>query len=263
MFLWFNRWSIDVALGASLAYAWLTHYYHRETSWVAVFAMFFAVLAWYHLDHLIDSYALKAITLRRQFYVFHRKTLQASVFVNCLIAFVLSFFLPFELLWKGWMLVGVMVGYFLFVFLCKKQFFFKELSVALIYSVAVHIHVIEEDLLSVGRTIIAYFLLAFSNLLLFDYFEQLEEKKVAGERTEKWFYGTLLVQGGVALLAFFQSPVILLRQLAHTSFLMAHLSFLIFWHQKLFFLNGEKFRFMSDGIFVALPILGLCFSIVL
>ena len=169
--------SIDIVIGVVVLLRFFCAQYGISLRWEVYALLGATVWLIYCVDHLKD--ASKALNSKRDRYVFHKRHKRSLVFF-CLIVFAgiipLLFSIP-ESIFRG----GLVLAFFSLIYLLIQHklstLFSKELYVAIVYSLGVlMVPMLEENSFSFTHLLLLT-LLAYSNLLMFSWFERVEDRR--------------------------------------------------------------------------------------
>ena len=228
---------------------------------MALVCMSIAVWLIYTFDHLLDARKINGIpsTIRHRFHKQYQRPLLAIAFVLLVIGSVTSFYLPVLLFYNG--LLGVLFTAAYFLLLQKTAFWQKEICIAIGYTWGIFIAPISLypgylDL-SQWLLIAQVFLVVFANLLIFSWFDVVNDKR-DGHKSMVIYWGIqrsekiiqFIIGTGILLsfVIFFlnNSQSTLVMQVLRL--LMFSLLLLIYKQPQLFRAN-ELYRVIGDGIF--------------
>lgn len=170
------RWlSLDVVAGGVVFTLAISRVAVDELPWSIPAALGCCIWLIYTLDHLIDGNSLDRDPSmeRHAFHKKYRKPIFIFFLVVACVGLRLLFFLPYETLIYGCVLLGLVGLYFLSIWLFKI-YFAKEIFIAVLYACGIFLGSFS---LNQGLSIVVYFffgqtvLMASINLLLFSYYE--------------------------------------------------------------------------------------------
>ena len=206
--------NIDTALGAVLSSNFIAKSLDLSLSWVINASLFVSVLIIYNFDHLADARKITGIaqTRRHQFYKEYGFSLQIFQVVLMLLGIILLFFLPLEIVKGGSIIVvGILFYFGVLEIVPSKSIFFKELSIAAIYTIAIFfapmMHYSEPVSLPMILFVLEFFILALLNLIVFALYDTDADAleghpslvNVIGKKnTTRWLfilYGLLTISG--------------------------------------------------------------------
>jgi hypothetical protein len=174
---WINLLNMDVAAGAVAGGLFFARWLAVKVPVAALFCLATTVWMIYTIDRILDVRKMKkpAASERHRFHQKHQRWLLILLLVGLLINLILLFYLPTDIIKNGAILMGFVC---LYLIIPHRLLFVKEFFVAGFYVSGV--------LLPAGSLrpiaadhylpVIAYFLLALTNLLLFSYIERVEDK---------------------------------------------------------------------------------------
>ncbi len=235
--------SLDVAIGAVCCAT-----FFGQKNGITLLVLGISTWLLYLTDRLLDVWQQPALSTQR--HQFHgQNTRKIIVLIGILVTFdiFLLFFLPKEILKIGFLIGLSVLIYGLLIFYFKINFIvLKEISVAIIYTVAV----------SIGRPVnlelIGFGLVVFQSLLVFSKYEILENPTAQNIVSKFGFYTYFSVQITVVSLI---GLLFIFRIDAATMILliMAILNFSLEIHHR-YLLKNERYRLLGE-LFFWLPIL--------
>lgn len=266
-----NALSFDVVLGAVISSIFFAKLLEVTLPPIILATLALAVWTIYTMDHLWDAYRSQnpERTFRHQLHQNNFRVLSVLVVLSIVFGVVLLWHLPTITRVWGIGLTLVIVVYFIIMRFLQKQIYHKEILVALVYTCGVLVgpYSLYQGALSVPHilVIIQFAALAFSNLLVFAYFEfEFDHyqnfgslpRSIGKPRTRSLVVGLLilvLLTTSACWLTCFEQDLI--RNSQWIIMLMAvSLAATIKWPE--FFRTGDRYRFLGDGIFF-IPILVL------
>lgn len=247
--------SIDVAFGAMVMLQFIANTMNLNIGWAPTVCLGIAVWIIYLVDHILDIRgAYRVISNRRKFHRSIIKPLQVWVVMLAAAGTICVFQLNRSVIMGGVSLMVLGLFYFLLV---RKGYLVKEPIVAMVYT---------SGILLVPSTISGHlpswfwfigpllFLLAFSNLILFSYFDREMDNAeghpsgIAMLTTEnlRWLVaGVVLAYAGcLAILSRSQAPVSLTIYFSMGALILGLMTVFSTWFKK-----NEAFRFVGDAIF--------------
>lgn len=262
-FQFFQLISLDVALGAVVSSVFIGDAWERKAGVLDLVLLFLAVWVIYLFDRLIDVYPLKekASTERHRF--FQRNFSALFVLVLVLVGAALTIVIQNDIkpLEEGFVLSAIMLGYFLANYFWKafSRSGLKELLVAFIYTIGVHLPFLKNGLADAysstkAVTLILFFFLAIINLVMFSQVDREKDEKdgresVASSIGEK----TLMYFTGGVFLSYFVLVLIIWKDFPflHSSVLLVQgLVLFLLWWKPFFFLKTGSFRILGDAVFL-------------
>lgn len=225
-----------------------------------------ATWAIYILDRILDiRISTENLTIRHQFHQTNRKPLIILAIVLIIICFIEVFYLPKRIILNGIILSGLIIVYFLILNLKLYNIHYqwiKEPITAFFYTSAVAgIPIFRNP--QIGNVdyglVIIFGIIVLINLILFSYFEYLQNPKsinlcsklgISGSKKLTYLLFIIGLSASFSLLLsvnHYQQKVIFIEILMQLTLLF------IFIKPKSFFEN-EKYRWLADGILL-LPLL--------
>ena len=257
----FQALSLDVAAGAAIFSLAIGQYFKVQIPCNVLICLSISIWIIYTCDHLLDAKKIKgqASTFRHQFHQKYQKSLAILVFIILLTGIINMFYLPVEIIYIG--LVGVVFSVVYFLLLQHTSFWTKEIYIALVYTFGIFVGPIyfSYNNLQLSQWILIpqVFLLVFSNLLLFSWFDFLNDEKDGhpsmirrwGIKKAERILKIILVAGvcfslTLIFLNFNYSTFIIQIILL----IMDGLLIMLFKQHKLFRKN-DLYRMIGDGIF--------------
>lgn len=257
------RWlSLDVVAGGVLFTLAIGKVANTHLHWSSPAALGGCIWLIYTLDHLIDGNSLDRdpSMKRHAFHQRNRKPIFAVFLIVACIGLRLLFFLPYQTLIYGCVLLGMVGLYFLSIWLFKI-YFAKEIFIAVLYSCGIFLGSFSK---SVELDIFIYFLfvqtilMASVNLLLFSYYEVGHDTQ-DGHRSWATHFGVihtlghlkwLLILLGLSIAgALFFDPSGYQFALQMIFIAMALVLVMIYWMPG-WFKQKERFRWVGDLVFL-------------
>jgi hypothetical protein len=257
-----NILSVDIAAGAVVCTAFFAKIFDVYIKPFGYISLGLTVWIIYTVDHLLDARNTQhtAATLRHRFHQWHFKTLFSIVVIAALIDVVQLFFIRRQLIISGLILASLIVIYLL---IQRYLRFVKELFGALLYSGGVLLAplslMITPLSLMQALLISQFFITAFINLLLFSWFDKVNDT-LDKHQSFTTFFGesatlaVLLILFSInGILAIIQIKTCMYSIPSSIIFSMNMILFMIMILRKHFAVN-ERYRLLGDAIFI-LPIL--------
>jgi hypothetical protein len=268
----FNLLSLNVVLGAVISSAmfWKLPDGNGIVDISSLFLLGITTWIIYILDRLLDLRVYPANpTERHKFHQEHQYNLSILIVVLAVVAAVLCFFIPRSVFWFGCLLSLVLGLYFWvlnrFLKVDKMQWL-KEPTTAVCYTLAVAgIAYVHHSPINLSGWILAFmfFLIASQNLLIFSYFEKLNQSNI--ENTVDFFgpktsIRILRILGFIVLflaIFLFSSGWEYIHKVGLVLGIMSQiLSFMPALAK--YFSKNERYRGVGDGVFL-LPLIILLF----
>jgi len=233
--------------------------------------LFLSVLAIYNFDHLVDSYHIhgKAMTTRHDFYKTNRRGLWLWQLIVVIVLLLLLPRLPHRIIINGTILTTVVGIYFMLIWLVTNRYiFFKEIMVALIYTLAIFIVPLSQYQFGspVLTKVLFYgtFSCAVGNLLVFSYYDLKVDKaenhaslvRLIGRSKIRIGVMLILVMAFIFYLVYFDlfyhplAPIILI-------IMIALLIVLLLFPKT--FMKNDLYRLVGEYVFL-IPIFYLIFN---
>ncbi len=268
---WVQAMSLDVVVGSGLLNLAIAKYYQVHLPLPVVAALMVAVWAIYTFDHLSDAKKIGkvAATHRHRYHQKYYKVLSLLLLLAVVAGIGTTFLLPAVVVKWGIICAACVVVYFLLLKL--KFFWYKELFIALCYTIGVFLgplSLASGTLDSFQLLLIPQILLlALSNLVIFSCFDYQTDQQ-DGHYSLALHLGLLrarkiaigLVITGLALTAamFFLAKVFITQEVQLFIFAM-NLLLLILLVKEKNFRHDNLYRLVGDGIFF-IPILFLLYA---
>jgi 4-hydroxybenzoate polyprenyltransferase len=258
---WAQALSLDVVLGSGLLSLTIAKYYGVRLPLAVMLSLMLALWLIYTYDHLRDAKKVPwmAATFRHKFHQQHYKALSIGVGAVALAGLCLLPFLPLIVVYWGLGCAACVAAYFFLIRL--RAFWPKELLIAGCYTFGVFL-----GPLSLSATPLTFYqlllipqivLLAFSNLIIFSYFDCESDQQDGhyslaihlGAGTSRRLALALLI-AGLALCVFIYSlaDLSISREVQQLVFVM-NLLLLMLLLKKDSFRRHELYRLIGDGIF--------------
>ncbi|WP_304235518.1 hypothetical protein [Jiulongibacter sediminis] len=261
--------SLDVVLGAMLTSVmfWRLPDGSGPIEMSAVILLGISTWVIYILDRLLDLRIYpKNLSERHRFHADHQYNLSILLVVLSVIGLVFCFLIPLKVLIFGACISLTLVVYFYVlnkVFKGNKLIWMKEPVTAVTYTLAVvGIAFVNQSSVNLSGWILAIFLflIASQNLLLFSYFEDLNEPAVKntvsyfGQSTSK------KIITGIAALILFLTIFLFSggwEYINKVALLMTAMSLILSLMPAFenFFLKNDRYRWVGDGVFLLPAIL--------
>ena len=270
LYRYLNAFSIDVVAGAVICSLFFAKLFQANLPTVLVVSLAMAVWSVYSIDHLWDAQRspMPSITLRHHLHFKYRPILTLLLFVVLVTGGILFWYLPDSTRRMGLILALSIIVYFLTTtFWGSKPIYHKELSIAAAYSFGVILgpYTLRQIQMTTPHMLVCiqFAMLAFSNLLIFSYFDtELDQKQHFGSLSRaigKWNTRLLAI---VMLLLVLVTSIFgfinwyedtLIRQGQWVLALMTiPLATTLVWHT--YFRHCERYRLLGDITFFV-PIL--------
>ncbi len=253
--------SLDIVIGAVVFSLAIGRYYGVEIPLRIIICLSIAIWIIYTVDHLLDAKKIKGqpSSYRHQFHQKYRQPLTIIAFLLSIIGIVNVVYLPAAFIGVG--LIGIFFSLIYFFLLQKKSFWAKEFYIAIVYTFGIFLAPIllsQQYIQPVKWLLIPQvFLLVFSNLLIFSWFDFLKDKNDG--------YPSMIIHWGItnaekkinlilAIGVIFNMSVIFFAFNEATFviqlllILMYVLLIMLFKHDSLFRKN-DLYRIIGDGIF--------------
>lgn len=253
--------SLDVVLGSGLLNLAIAKYYGVNLPFTAVAGLMIAVWLIYTYDHLSDAKKVDkaAATYRHRFHQQHYKSLTIALLLMMAFGVGVLFFLPLMVLKWGVMCAAIVAFYF--VLLKLRAFWFKELLIAICYTIGVFLAPLSLS----GAPLTTFqllltlqiLLLALANLIIFSCFDY-ESDQQDGHYSLAIHIGLArsrvaaisLVGVGLAMcvLLFFSAKLMITQEVQLLIFIMNLLLLLILLKERKF-RQHDLYRIIGDGVF--------------
>ena len=178
LYRYLNAFSIDVVAGAVICTLFFAKLFQANLPTLLLVTLAMAVWSIYTMDHLWDAQRspMPSLTLRHHLHFKHRPKLTILLFAVLIAGGVLFWYLPDSTRKMGLILAVSILIYFLTATLWgSKPIYHKELSIAAAYSFGVILgpYTLKQIQMTTPHTLVCiqFAMLAFSNLLIFSYFD--------------------------------------------------------------------------------------------
>lgn len=267
----FNILSFDTAFGA-LSFALIISYAQLlETNYFSFIALFISVLSIYNIDHLLDATKLKgrALSYRHGYYQRNIKALISWQILLTVVGIIVLFYIPVEVIvWGGVSLLCIGI-YFLVIFrLAQTNLIFREVIVALGYTLAVSFvpfvyQPIQYGLLYIVLVIIIFFI-ALTNLLVFSIYDIHLDKihnhhSVARSITVSSMRVIIKIIIFIILIIIMIFTIVFNLWLLGASLILIELIYLVLLENQAYFKKNEYYRLIGEFVLI-LPGLMLLLS---
>lgn len=258
IFCLFSALSLDVALGAtSSAYFAFTVCYQHEINHAHFLTLFFSILFFYSADHLYDLYRTRYTerSERRSFHASLRTVFIILAIVSFTAILPLIFFLDLHVIYSGFIL-AVGVGIYFFIINTYNTNRYKDILVALGYTLGIWIPVFSYQLSNFDYLFLLptllFFINTFITMLLYAFYDIQSDKEeciesffsrfsvLQAERIVQW---AVLINAAISLLLLSLTSFSFLLPL----FLHALLLVLITFFARL---NPTKVRWIGEYSYV-------------
>lgn len=251
--------SIDIVIGAVILLHFFSSLLSVPVSWKASYLLAVAVWLIYTIDHIKDSLRAKApLRERYSFHLKHKRWLLILVFIlgfSCI-----PILLTIEV--SNILITGMGIVTLSAIFLLFQREFskigIKEVYVAMVYSLGILI----TPLTLLGEfhavVFINLFLITCTNLILFSWNEENEDKKdgFISIAVILGFEKTKLILVSLCAIGLALSLLSLELDLRYSFFVISFIIYLLMILKREWFINNGMFRTIGDGVFL-LPALYL------
>lgn len=261
IYRWIQAMSLDVVLGSGLLSLAIARYYEVILPYPVVAGLMVAVWAIYTFDHLSDAKKVRreASAHRHRYHQKHYKKIRSGLILAVLAGSGLLFLLP-SVVVKWGIICAALVGFY-FLLLKIHPFWFKELLVALCYTIGVFLGplALSQVALNPFQLILIpqIFLLALANLVIFSCFDYQTDRQDGHyslalhfglERTRK--IALALVGAGLALSVpmFFFAGILITMEVQLLMVAMNLLLLMLLLKEKRF-REHDLYRIVGDSIF--------------
>ncbi len=246
--------SIDIVIGVVVLLRFFCVQFQVNPGWAVYVLLGVAVWLIYTADHIRD--AEKSGQSTRERYIFHgkyRKVLVGIAIALLTVIVPLIFFIP-VIIFIGGLALAVFSFIYLLVQHRLSKVLFKELYVALVYSMGV---LMVPMFLSWTFDVIVFvllFLLTFVNLLIFSWFERKEDEADGFQSIATQIASINLEKMILLLIALGLSISFLSFNIFHIYFLAGFIVYALMFLYSNHFRKNHLYRAVGDGVFL-LPIL--------
>lgn len=246
--------SLDIVIGVVILLRFFCAQLGLSPEWEVYVLLGATVWLIYTVDHLRDAEISKHSTRAR--YVYHREN-RKQLIVVCIVILIcilpLLFFIP-KVVFLGGLALAIFSLIYLLVQHKLSALLSKELYVAMIYSLGI---LMIPNLLSKALDLVSFillFLLTFTNLILFSWFERKEDENdgfesIATRVDEKKLEKVILILICIGL-----SLAILNFNMIHAYFLTGFSLYVLMYLFPKNFRKDHRYRTIGDGVFM-MPIL--------
>lgn len=188
LYRYLNAFSIDVVAGAVICTLFFAKLFQAKLPVVLVVTLAMAVWSVYTIDHLWDAQRsrMPSLTLRHHLHFKYRPILTVLLFVALVTGGILFWYLPDSTRKVGLILaVSILIYFLTTTFWGSKPIYHKELSIAAAYSFGVILgpYTLRQIQMTTPHMLVCiqFVMLAFSNLLIFSYFDtELDQRQHFG-----------------------------------------------------------------------------------
>lgn len=258
LYQYINILSIDIVAGAVISALFFGKIFDVEIKTYGLIALGLTVWIIYTTDHLRDAKKIKhhASTERHRFHQQYFRTLMIFLCVAIALNAITIFFIRRQVL--EW---GLILSPLIILYLVVQQYLrvLKEFFIALLYTCGVLLLSITITAMEIGVShyliVIQFGFVAWINLLLFSWFDNISDRKdaqtsfvtIAGDRTTSFvLYGLFVI---CLLLTFLQFFIQGITGSAGVLFLMNTILFLIFLFRTALTKN-DLYRLIGDAVFL-------------
>jgi 4-hydroxybenzoate polyprenyltransferase len=251
-----NLLSLDVVAGALCSAIFFAHVFESPVNVPVMTALCLAVWTIYTVDHLYDgAMSLEEPSGRR--HLFHRQhslPLKIASAGGICIAALIVLQLPGAIIVRGFALLVPVVLYLLFH---RRIAFLKEVAISLLYTIGVLIPSFSVNKLDLETItlILAFFLIAFLNLLIFSWFDYRNDLR-DGHNSAATYLGRARSQVVIWIVSVAVILLLILHGVSAASLILLFMAILhigMFSYAD-FFSVKERFRIAGEAIFY-MPIL--------
>jgi 4-hydroxybenzoate polyprenyltransferase len=268
---WVQAMSLDVVLGSGLLNLAIAKYYKVNLPLPVVVALMIAVWAIYTFDHLSDAKKINKVasTHRHRYHQQHYKLLKLLLLLAIFAGIAVTFLLPPVVVKWGIICTVCVVAYFLLLKL--KFFWYKELFIAVCYTIGVFLGplCLSLEALNLFQLLLIpqILLLALSNLVIFSCFDYQTDKQdghyslalhLGLSRARKIAKGLVIIGLVLTAIMFFLAKLFITQEVQLFIFTMNLLLLILLLKEKSFQQNN-LYRMVGDGIFF-IPILFLLYA---
>jgi len=258
--------SIEVALGAVFSSYFFASLLGNKLPIYYYLPLFCTVWIIYTIDHLADALRKNIIlyTFRHRFHLKHKKVLAFALVIATIITVIMVIkFYPPKILMAGLSLLFYVLLYLLTAQIekiRKKIPLYKELCSAIGYTAGVLLlpvflsEKIQNNNILI-LSVISFFLIALSNLLLFSYYDAEVDKRqqqystvfILGPKKIRVLIGMNLLLSFLlnGIIFFISEDIVFIIIL----FLMNITLYIILFYAS-YFKKNDRFRFLGDGVFL-------------
>ncbi len=271
LYRYIDALSLDVVLGAVISSLFFAKLLNVTLPPIILATLALAIWTIYTMDHLWDAHRSQnpARTFRHQFHQKHFIVLLVLVVLGIAFGMVMLWYLPTTTRIWGIVLMLVVIGYFVILRLQQNQQYHKEMLVALVFTCGVLLgpYSLYRGVLTVpyALVIMQFAALAFSNLLVFSYFEiEIDRNQNFGSLARSIGESTIrslalglliMIMLSVSVCWFIWSELDVIKNSQWIIMLMTF-SLIAISKWPGLFRKDDRYRFLGDGIFF-IPVLVL------
>ena len=255
-YLRYGHWlSINISLGAISVLFLISRVLGESLDWPVYTSLFCAVWFIYLADHLLDDRESEPYSPRRTFYRRQRLLLLLCLSFCGIFGVLSLLYLPRELIFAGLALM-LICGLYLRYSKPLGLLGLKEFVIALCYSSGIFLVPLLHHFSAwvVGMALVLV-LLAFTNLLIFSFFERSEDLR-EGHPSFVGYYGEdraskliWILSFSVLIGSFFGFYLVPSWWKYHVFVLLSSLVYLVLVRSHKYFGNQERYRWIADGVF--------------
>ncbi|MEM0938527.1 MAG: hypothetical protein AAF600_00305 [Bacteroidota bacterium] len=247
--------SLDIVLGAVILLRFFSNTLVVDPPFVAYFLLGSSVWIVYTFDHIRDAKKAKICSrLRYQFHLRNEKNLRIIVLVFIVVCIGMTFYIRLSIFISGVFLAGFSVIYLLVQDLLARKGL-KEFYVALVYTLGILIVPFVLKGLFELKIFISLFLLSYTNLIVFSWFEK-EEDIYDGFTSLATYVSDSVLQKIILSMISLGISISISSDLTKTGifFLAGFFVYATLFLQAKWSRKNCRFRTIGDGIFL-MPIL--------
>ncbi len=271
MYRYVNALSLDVVSGAVISSLFFAKLFEVSLPGIILVTLALAVWTIYTMDHLWDAHRSQnpEKTFRHLFHQNNFLALSVLVVLGIAAGVVMLWYLPTITRAWGIALTLVVIGYFIIVGYQQKSMYHKEIIVALVYTCGVIVgpFSLYQGTLTTPHILVTiqFAVLAFSNLLLFSYFEMEIDlhqnfgslpRSIGKSTARSLVMGLLLFVMLTVLVCWLTCPEQDVIKNSQWIILLMSFSLMAIYKWSEFFRQHDRYRFLGDGIFF-IPVLVL------
>ena len=257
----FQALSLDVVAGAVIFSLAIGRYYQVHVSWRILICLSIATWIIYTFDHLLDAIKIRerASTYRHQFHQKYKQTLIIIAFILLIVGIINMCYLPMTIIDIG--LICIFFSLMYFFMLQKNSFWAKEFYIAIIYTFGIFIGPIclsQQTIQPIQWLLVPQvFLLVFSNLLIFSWFDFSKDKQDGhpsmvihwGIKKAKKKITFILTIGVVSCLSVLLLTVNEATSVMQIILLLMYGTLILLFRKDHLFRKNDLYRIIGDGIF--------------
>jgi 4-hydroxybenzoate polyprenyltransferase len=252
-----NILSIDVACGAVCSAIFFSKFFKVHILPFGLISLGLTVWIIYTVDHLADARKIKAtaITSRHQFHQQYFGALSKIVFVALMVDLIVILFIRRPVFING---ILMAIGVALYLVINRHLKFFKEISIAILYTAGTVLPSVSVTPLSYHQwpwlLMLQFLMTAFANLILFSWYDRAADGK-EGTPSIALLWGDDVIKRLMIMIFCLNVGISFFKHDTPSYIVMfMHLILMIIFMLPRVFKEKERFRLWGDVVFF-LPVL--------